>query len=97
MKDKDYLWNATYQKAFNHVRSLVCGNTSLQYYFVHKPVIILVDTSRCVLCIALLQMANLMTFMFKNLTPAEQHYANIKKELLAAVHGSECFNMHVFG
>ena len=42
-KNVKYEWNATYQDAFDHIKSLICGDTAQWYYDVQKPVIIQAD------------------------------------------------------
>ena len=43
--DVEYSWNATYQVAFDKLKSLVCEDTTLRYFNMKKPVTIQVDAS----------------------------------------------------
>ena len=81
-KDVDYQWGTTYQKAFEHVKSLVSIDTTLQYYDFYKPVIFQVDDFKYGLGSTLLQNRKSMAFASKALTPVEQHYAKMEQELL---------------
>ena len=51
-------FNIHHQKAFDHIKSLVCNNTTLHYYYIHKSVIIQVGSSKYGLGAAMFQMAN---------------------------------------
>ena len=53
-KDVEFTWNETYQDAFDSVKSLVCSDTTLHYFDIHRPVIIQVDASKKGLGAALL-------------------------------------------
>ena len=43
--DVEYSWNATYQVAFDKLKSLVCEDTTLRYFNMKKPMTIQVDAS----------------------------------------------------
>ena len=95
--DVEFIWNETYQDAFNSIRSLVCSDTTLHYFDIHRPVIIQVDASKKGLGAALLQDGFPVAFASKALTPTKQCYANIEHELLACVFGVEQFSTYIFG
>ena len=95
--DIEYIWNATYQVAFDKLKSLVCEDTTLRYFNMKKPVTIQVDASGKGLGAALIQDDGPVTFTSKALTPTEQHYANNERELLTCIFGVEHFQTYVFG
>ena len=95
--DVEYSWNATYQVAFDKLKSLVCEDTTLRYFNMKKPVTIQVDASGKGLGAALIQDDGPVAFASKALTPTEQRYANNERELLACVFGAERFRTYVFG
>ena len=95
--DVEYSWNATYQVAFDKLKSLVCEDTTLRYFNTKKPVTIQVDASGKGLGAALIQDDGPVAFASKALTPTEQRYANNERELLACVFGAERFRTYVFG
>ena len=96
-KDSEFIWNTSYQEAFDRIKELVCKDTTLHYFDVRKPVTIQVDASGKGLGAALLQEGCPVAFASKALTPTEQRYANIERELLACVFGAEHFHTYVFG
>ena len=95
--DVEYSWNATYQVAFDKLKSLVCEDTTLRYFNTKKPVTIQVDASGKGLGATLIQDDGPVTFASKALMPTEQHYANNERELLTCVFSAEHFWTYVFG
>ena len=90
-------WNATYQQAFNNIKSAVMTNTTLRYYDARKPVVIQVDASQSGIGAVLLQDGQPVAYASKSLTDVEQRYANIEREMLAVVFGTERFRTYVYG
>ena len=54
-KDADFIWNSSYDAAFNRIKQAVVYDCTLRYYDVHRPVTIQVDASKHGLGAALLQ------------------------------------------
>ena len=96
-KDVEFTWNKTYLDAFDSVKSLLCSDTTLHYFDVHRPVTIQVDDSKKGLGAALLQDRCSVAFASKALTPNKQHYTNIEHELLICIFGMEQFCTYIFG
>ena len=96
-KGTEFVWNNTYQEAFDKVKLLICKDTTLWYFNVHKPVTVQVNISSKGLGAALLQDGNPVVFISKTLMPVEQCYANIECELHTCVFGAEWFHTYVFG
>ena len=82
-KDTDFTWNCTY--------------TTLRYFDPSLPVTIQVNASQVGLGAALLQNGKPMAFASKTLTETEHWYANIEREMLAAVFGAERFQTYIYG
>ena len=96
-KDSEFTWNNSYGEAFDKVKQMVCKDTTLRYFDANKSVVIQVDASQKGLGAALLQDGCPVAFASKALTPVEQRYANIEREMLACVFGAERFHTYVFG
>ena len=88
-KGKEFIWNNSYEEAFDKVKSMICKDTTLWYFDVCKPVTDQVDASQKGLGAALLQDGHPVAFASKDFTPVEQHYANIEHELLTCVFRAE--------
>ena len=44
-KDSEFIWNTSYQEAFDRIKELVCKDTTLCYFDIRKPVTIQVNAS----------------------------------------------------
>ena len=71
-KDLEFMWNTTYQEAFNQIKQLVYKDTTLWYFDVQKPFTVQVDASKKGLGATLLQNGHPVAFASKALTPTEQ-------------------------
>ena len=96
-KDTDFLWNHTYDAAFQWVKEAVVSDTTLRYFNPSLPVTIQVDAFQVRLGTALLQNGKPMAFASKALTETECRYANIEREMLAVVFRAERFHAYVYG
>ena len=96
-KDSQFMWNPTYQEAFNQIKKLVCKDTTLWYFNIWKPITVQVDASKKGLGAALLQEECTVAIASKALTSTEQRYVNIEHEMLAYVFRAERFHTYVFG
>ena len=95
-KDADFTWNHIYDVTFQHVKEAVISDTTLRYFDPSLPVTIQVDASWVGLGAALLQKGKPMVFASKALTKTECQYANIEREMLAAIFGAERFQMYIY-
>ena len=95
-KDTDFTWNCTYDATFHHVKDAVISDTTLQYFNPSLPMTIQVDTSQVGLSVVLLQNNKPVAFASKALTETECHYANIEREMLAIIFGTERFRTYIY-
>ena len=95
-KDTDFIWNCTYNAAFQWVMEAVISDTTLRYFDQSLPVTIQVDASQVGLGAALLQNGKPAVFPSKALTETKCQYANIEREMLAAVFGVEIPHLHLW-
>ena len=79
-KDTDFIWNCTYNAAFQQVKEGVISDTTLRYVDPSLPVTIQVNASQVDLRAALLQNGKPMAFVSKSLTKTECQYTNIERE-----------------
>ena len=96
-KDTDFIWNHTYDATFEQVKEAVISDTTLRYFDPSLLVTIQVDASQVGLGAALLQNGKPVAFASEALTKTECQYANIEREMLAAVFGVERFHTYVYG
>ena len=96
-KDADFIWNRTYDTAFEQIKEAIISDTTLRYFDPSLPLTIQVDASQVGLGAALLQNGKPIAFASKALTKTECRYANIEREMLAAVFRAERFHTYIYG
>ena len=101
-KESDFIWEAHHQRTFESLKNEISKTSLLVYYDPHKPVHLHCDASLKGIGAALLQPATDNTlqpvaFASKSLTPTEQRYACIERELLAIVFGAQRFHTYLYG
>ena len=96
-KDTDFIWNCTYNAAFEWVKEAVISGTTLRYFNSSLPVTIQVDALQVGHGAALLQNGKPVAFPSKALTETLCQYANIEREMLAAFFGVERFQTYIYG
>jgi len=77
------------QKELNSLKEAISRDVMLTHFDPNKPITIETDASLKGLGAVLLQEGRPVKFLSKALTPAEQEYANIERELLAIVFACE--------
>ena len=82
---------------FERVKEAVINDTTLRYFDPSPPVTIQVDASHVGLGTALLQNGKPIAFASKALTKTKCRYANIEREMLAAVFGAKRFHTYIYG
>ncbi|XP_014665236.1 PREDICTED: uncharacterized protein K02A2.6-like [Priapulus caudatus] len=101
-QDVDFIWEAHHQKVFENLKNTVSDNSLLRYFNPKKETYLQCDASLRGLGAALLQPSDddklkPIAFASKSLTPTEQRYACIERELLAVVFGVQRFHMYLYG
>ena len=84
-EDVEWNWNATHDKAFEHIKQLLTQAPLLAYYDPKAELSIECDASHSGLGAALLQKGQPLAYISRTLTDAETRYAPIEKEMLAVV------------
>ncbi|XP_014673091.1 PREDICTED: uncharacterized protein LOC106813467 [Priapulus caudatus] len=96
-RDVVFDWSPAHQEAFDKIKQLICNNVTLAYYDPAKETVLQVDASLKGLGAALIQDNRPIMFASKSLSDTEQRYANIERELLAAVFAVERFHTFLYG
>ena len=99
-KNQPFDWDKSHDAAFTQIKKLITDYTEppvLKYYESTKPLIIQCDASDHGLGAALIQEGKPVAFASRALTHAEKQYAQIEKELLAIVYGTERFYQYTYG
>lgn len=96
-KDVDWNWSEEQAHAFQAIKEMVTNTPVLKYYDQDKPLTVQCDASQKGLGAALLQDGQPVAYASRALTPTEQRYAQIEKEMLAMVFALEKFNIYTYG
>ena len=96
-RDAEWCWLPAHADALARVKEIIVTAPVLAYYDVSKPVIIQCDASQTGPGAALLQEGCPVAYSSHVMTPTEQNYAQIEKELLAIVFTCEKFDQYIFG
>ena len=80
-KDTDFIWNCTYNTAFEQIKEAIVSGTTLRYFNPSLLVTVQVDASQVGLGAALLQNGKPIAFASKALTETKCQYANIGREM----------------
>ncbi len=89
-------WGPEENQAFQNIKTALWNAPVLQYYDVNQPVTLSVDASTKGLGAAILQ-KKVVAYATRALTPTEQRYAQIEKEMLAVVFGCTRFHQMIYG
>jgi hypothetical protein len=96
-KNATWSWNRGHQVAFQELKEECSKQPTLRYYDVSKPVRISADNSKSGLGAVCLQEGQPVAYASRALSPAQERYAQIEKELLAIVFACEKFHQYIFG
>ena len=92
-----WIWDSVCNRAFIKLKNLLTGNEILAYFDPSIHSTLQVDASMKGLGVCLLQDNKPVAYRSRSLTPAEQNYSNIEREMLAAVWGCEVLSNFVYG
>ena len=95
-KDADFIWNASYETAFEQVKQAVVSDTTLRYFNPLLPVTIQVNASQVGLGTALLQNNKPIAFTSKALTDTEHRYANIERDASSCLKSRVIPHLHLW-
>ena len=100
-KDTPWDWTPMHQSAFQAIKDEICNTVTLSYFNLAHETRIQVDASMKGLGATLIQIEDgrekVIAFASKALSPTEERYANIEREMLAVVFGAERFYTFVYG
>ena len=94
-KEVAWHWETQREQSFQNLKSMASNTPVLGYYDPAKPVTLSVDASSKGLGAVLLQGDQPIAYESRALTPTQQKYAQIEKETLAIVFGTQKFHQYV--
>ena len=101
-KDADFIWEEHHQKVLDDLKQEISDKSLLHYYDTQQPIYVHCDASIRGLGSALLQYNKNnelvpIAFASKSLTPTEQRYSCIERELLSIVFAVQRFHTYLYG
>lgn len=96
-KNVVWRWTHEHEEAFSKIKEAISQAPVLKYFDSKLETTLQCDASSTGLGATLLQQGQPIAYASRALTPAEQQYAQIEKELLAVVFGMERFNQYTYG
>ena len=96
-QDVEWHWDEPQERAFEQLKEAVSVSPILRYYNLREKVTIQCDASQHGLGAVLLQGGQPVAYASRALTPTEENYAQIEKELLAIVFACEKFDAYIYG
>ena len=99
--DAVWTWEKQQQDSLDSIKKLLSDSPVLAFYNPNRETILSVDASSYGLGGVLLQrhgdILKPIAYCSRSLTKSERNWAQIEKELLAAVYGSEKFHIFIYG
>jgi hypothetical protein len=96
-KDSHWHWSTQHTDAIARIRDAIAQPTLLRFFDTTKEAIIQTDASQSGLGSCLLQEGKPIAFASRSLTPAEENYSQIEKELLAICFACAKFHQYAYG
>ena len=106
-EETPWCWHEDHAHIFKGLKSIITDDCCLQYYDTSQPVEVHCDASLRGTGACLMQprvagetsevMYAPVAYASKALTPTEQRYSNLERELLSIVYGVERFSMYLYG
>jgi transposase InsO family protein len=93
----EWLWTPTHEAMMEKIRAVENWTTALRIFRPGEPVELFVDASGTGLGAVLTQGGEPVYFASRTLTPAEEKYPQIEKELLALVWAFERLDLYTYG
>lgn len=96
-EDAEFIWDKQQQTALQKIKDTITSQPLLAFFDPKKEVKLEVDASKFGLGAAIFQDDKPVAFASKSLTPTEQNYAQIEKELYAILFGCHRFHQYLYG
>ena len=96
-EEMEWTWDSSHQEAFDAIKEELSRTPVLAYFDRKAEHVIQTDASMKGLGAVLLQEGKPVIYVSRTLTPAEERYSNIERELLGVVFAMERPHNYVFG
>ena len=96
-KDVEWSWGQVEDDAFASLKTAISSATVLKFFDLKEPVTLSVDASSKGVGAVLLQNDRPVAYASKALSPSQENYVQMEKEMLAIVFGCERFHDYLYG
>ena len=96
-KEMEWEWTEVHDVAFEKIKEAVTTAPVLRYFDPNEETVLQCDASDTGLGASLMQKGQPVAYASRSLIDTERNYAQIEKELLAIVFGTEKFNQYTYG
>ena len=96
-KDVPFNWSDACDKALDKIKQTLTAKPVLGFYDVDADTVLGCDASSHGLGACIMQKGKPIAYASRSLTPTQQQYAQIEKELLAIVFGCERLRQYIYG
>jgi hypothetical protein len=96
-KDVTWLWTDIHENVYKNIKNKLTEAPTLQNFNPKLPVVIQCDASKDGLGCCLLQNGKPVSFASRSLTPAEQNFSQIEKELLSVCFATHKYHYYIYG
>ena len=96
-EENEFIWDQQQEEALQTTKQIISSQPVLAFFDPAKPVTLQADASKHGLGATILQEGRPVAFASKSLTPTEQNYAQIEKELYAIWFGCQRFHQYIYG
>ena len=96
-KDHEWNWSSECDEVLTLLKTKMAETPVLAYYNQDEQNVLQVDSSQHGIGAVLMQEGKPVEYASRSLSPSEQNWSQIKKELLAVVYGLERFDQYTYG
>lgn len=96
-KDVTWLWTKIHEDVFETIKKKLTEAPTLQNFNHKLPVVIQCDASKDGLGCCLMQEGKPVAFASRSLTPSEQNFSQIEKELLSVCWSTQKYHYYIYG
>ena len=97
VKGVEFNWMHEHDEALKKILDVLTSSPVLGYYDSKKDIVMTSDASQSGLGACILQESKPIAYASRSLTATQKNYAQIEKELLSIVFGSDRFHQYIYG
>lgn len=96
-KNTKWSWSHEHETEYNSLKEIITKTPVLTYYNPNKDITLSVDSSKDAMGAVICHNSQPIAYASASLTPCQQSYSQIEKELLAILFGCTKFHQYIYG